>query len=177
MVRVLRGGERSEERLQLRPCVSFGHSCCETGLTVPGNQPVVCISIMLPCGSSSPLSLTLHLLFLGLGLPSMYLCDWPQQSPAACFRLYFTFVSQFRFQLCHRRSRHTKVHRANRTQDESEKKQNKILFEGFSGREGKAESVGTLSDYVQQGVDSQIKRNRIHRYSMCIENSLFQAHL
>lgn len=52
---------------------------------------------------------------LGLGLPSMYLCDWPQQSPAACFRLYFTFVSQFRFQLCHRRSRHTKVHRENRT--------------------------------------------------------------
>lgn len=36
MVRVLRGGERSEERLQLRPCVSFGHSCCETGLQCQG---------------------------------------------------------------------------------------------------------------------------------------------
>lgn len=74
------GGQRrrlgSEEKFQLRPCVSFGHSCCEW-TSVPGKQPVVCISIMLPvqgmpCGSTLPLLFGLR--------AAIYLCDWPQHS-------------------------------------------------------------------------------------------------
>lgn len=115
---------------------------------------------------------------LGLGLPSMYVFVWLATTVACCLLqtlLYFCFtvsVSALSSPQQTHKSTQRKPHLG-----WIRKKQNKILFEGFSGREGKAESVGTLSDYVQQGVDSQIKRNRIHRYSICIEKSLFQAHL
>lgn len=82
-------GGRSEEKLQLRPCVSFGHSCCEW-TSVPGNQPVVCISIMLPVHWHTMWIQFFSTSLFGLRFP-IYFCDWPQQSPAA-FRLYFCFT-------------------------------------------------------------------------------------
>lgn len=57
-LKFFRGGERSEEREITTASVrEFWSFMLWEWTSVPGNQPVVCISIMLPCGSSSPLTL------------------------------------------------------------------------------------------------------------------------
>lgn len=87
MVRVLWGGERSEERLPLRPCVSFGHSCCETGLQCQGISQSCAFQL---CCHVAPVLLSLS----GLRA-AIYVFVWLATTVACCLLqtlLYFCFT-------------------------------------------------------------------------------------